>query len=151
MSTLDPNDPTKCLCGKDMILVNNVCKCRAPLIMKNGSCQAQTLPKPPLHDNGDGVEVIPGGQAKIKRETAVQLLSVSPLDRLLNQINTDDEIDVEISCYPRLKNKHPGEGWPVSGTSVRSYPLTFQWNQINTETCWNKSVPNAAQTCPRDT
>jgi hypothetical protein len=62
----------------------------------------------PLHDNDDGIESVPGGVDNIQRNTKLQLFSVSPLDRLLNQMNTSDEIRVSVSCYTRREGDHPG-------------------------------------------
>lgn len=103
------------------------------------------MPLRPLHDNDDGLEVIPAGDDKIKRKTRIGLMSVSPLDRLLNQSNLDDNIRVAISCYPRKEGMHPGETW--TGANALAYDMNFKFNQVNTETCWNNLRPNQSQDC----
>jgi hypothetical protein len=52
------------------------------------------LPKRPLHNNEDGLEVVPAGVDNIKRLTRIGIMSISPLDRLLNQMNIDDKLKV---------------------------------------------------------
>jgi len=81
------------------------------------------LPKRPLHDNNDGIESVPGGVDNIKRDTKLQLFSVAPLDRLLNQMNTVDKIRVSVSCYTRRAGDHPGST-PGSGNTPRPQQRT---------------------------
>jgi len=109
------------------------------------------LPKRPLHDNGPGLESVPAGVDNIKRLTTLQLVSVSPLDRLLNQQNKDDNIQISISCYPRKieQGEHPHENWSTRSIGkIKDYTMTLNHKQINTETCYNGAVPNQDQECP---
>jgi len=64
----------------------------------------------------------------------------------LNQLNTDDNIQVTISCYPRKEGEHPHENWPIG--PVKDYKMVLKHDQINTETCYDGKVPNENQDCP---
>ena len=87
-----------CICPNNQIYKADTNKCECPPDFeldpddKTKCKRIRVLPKRPLHDNEDGLESVPAGQDNIKRDTTLQLLSVSPLDRLLNQRNHNDDI-----------------------------------------------------------
>jgi hypothetical protein len=143
---------SQCECPIVQIKGTNPDRCECPQGFRKDDADAskcvfiRILPKRPLHNNGDGLESVPAGVDNIKRDTKVQILSVSPLDRLLNQQNDEDQIQVAVSCYPRKDGEHPGEGWPIG--PVKSYSMNFNHEQINTETCFNGKSPTPSQNCP---
>jgi hypothetical protein len=84
--------------------------------------------------------VIPAGEDQIGRKTKLSVLSISPLDRLLNQMNNEDNIRVEISCYPRIEGMHPGESrngenWDKVG--AKFYDFKSNYMHVNTENCYH--------------
>jgi hypothetical protein len=77
----DPKDPKKCIPERKLPL--RPCHYNSPSDVKPGElCD-------PTYDvnNEDAMESVPAGIDNIGRKTKIQLLSVSPLDRLLNQMN----------------------------------------------------------------
>ena len=100
----------KCLCPANQVYNEKTFECECPIGYEKTDASARCLPKRPLHDNEDGIESVPGGQDNIKRDTKLALLSVAPLDRLLNQMNMDDKLRVVVQCYPRKFGDYPGEG-----------------------------------------
>lgn len=55
-------------------------------------------------------------------------------------MNRDDNIRVTVSCYPRRSGKSPGDGW--TDANAKSYDMVFNYQQINTETCWDNLRPD---------
>lgn len=66
------------------------------------------------------------------RETTMQLKSVAPMDRLLNQRGSGDDIQIEIHCIPR------GKKLEDATKTVTTYNLKFGYDAINKETCSGK-------------
>lgn len=58
----------------------------------------QSTPPSSSFSTSDGFEAKMGDNGSINRRKEVQFVSISPLDRLLNQKNRDDEIRVSFSC-----------------------------------------------------
>ena len=63
-------------------------------------------------------------------------MSISPLDRLLNQKARDDEIRVAVSCT---------SGGSTSGS--KDYDLNLKSESVNNIICYDGAQPAAGQTC----
>ena len=84
-------------------------------------------------------------------------MSISPLDRLLNQRGLDDEIGVEISCEGRgTASKTVSALGPnlfttntagMTGAVGKNYKLNLKKGSINKLTCWDGSEAKA-DGCP---
>jgi hypothetical protein len=78
-------------------------------------------------------------------------MSISPLDRLLNQRGLDDEVGVEISCESRSgttassgligQTLFTTETQGMKGATAKNYTLKLNKESINTVTCWNGTKP----------
>ena len=74
-------------------------------------------------------------------------MSISPLDRLLNQRGLDDEVGVEISCSGRKSgstsstpnNFFSTDSASMQGAVMKNYKLTMKKPMINELTCWDGS------------
>jgi len=146
---IDPSgDTDDCMCPEGFKKNGDDCIPLRELPLRPAHYLDGTIPGPD-GSNGGGdhtMESVPVGEDNIKRPTSLQLFSVSPLDRLLNQQNKKDEIRVSVSCYPRKdRTIHPHKNWPIS--DVKSYDLTFDHDQINTETCHNNARPSEGKEC----
>ena len=82
----------------------------------------------------------PNRAAIAKRYKDVQFMSISPLDRLLNQRALDDEIKVQVSCKSR------------NGASrdTKDYDLTMNRDDINKQKCHDGTTPNKGENCQKD-